>query len=300
MAGGWRWGLLLVLAIALLAAYGSLSLQVSSATHVFLDLAPKLGLTLLAIFAGKVVLDVLAQLIGNVVRPPELRRTVRDLVALAVWLLVSLAILAVFIGDMSALLIAVGLIGFGLTFSLQKPILSFVGWFAIVSQRIYKEGDMVEIEGIKGDVVAVGLLTTTIRSAGEEEGKAVVLPNLTVLEHPVTNYTQDFPYVWDEVSLPLPEGADAAHLKNILLGASDEIIGNRKMAENAKEYVRLLQGSGVAVRKHAPEVLFSLRGDGAVLTLRYIVQVRQRESVKSALSARILKSLREKSAKRGD
>lgn len=291
MAWGWKWWLLPLLAVALLAAYGSLSLQLSSARDVFLEFAPKLGLALLLLFFGRVLFDLAAQVVENVVQPPELRRTVRTLAAILVWSITALAIVIAFIGDLSMLLIAAGLACLGLALALQKPILSFVGWVAITSNHIYKVGDFVEVAGTEGDVVAVDLLVTSIRASGDGAGKLVLIPNSTVLEQPVTNYTHDFPYVWDELAVQIPRGATPQQVKKILLQACDEVIGNRKMAENARDYQKMMKSVGISTHRAAPEVLFSIQGETASAVLRYITPARLRAGTKSMLSERIIEAL---------
>ena len=56
--------------------------------------------------------------------------------------------------------------GFAITFALQQPLLSLVGWLYIVSKRPYGVGDRVEIGDSRGDVIEVGFLTTTLWEAG--------------------------------------------------------------------------------------------------------------------------------------
>ena len=194
-------------------------------------------------------------------------------------------ILSVFVGDLSTLLVSAGLVGFGLTFALQKPILSFIGWLNITWKRLYSPGDSVEVGPLRGDVISVDILTTTLLD--QKGGRQITFPNSFILEQAVTNLTKDTPYVWDELTIPA-KGANIAAQKTLLLRASDEVLGNKKIAENIKEYNAALSHYGVKSRLQGPEVYVDLGEQGIILRLRYLVNSKMRRATKSALYEHIL------------
>lgn len=282
-----KWAMLALLAALLLATYSSLSLQLVPLTNLFLGVAPKLGLALLALLAGKAVLELTMPLLERHAVSPDMRPTTRKLWSFIVWSIACLVVLAIFIGDLSALLVSAGLVGFGLTFALQRPILSFVGWLNITWKRLYATGDSVEIGELKGDVVSIDILTTTVIDKGR--GGQVTFPNSLVLERAVANFTKDIPYAWDEVAV-CAQAQDIGSVKTLLLQASDEVLGNKKMAENIKEYNAALQRQGLEASASGPEVYVELGDNGAVLRLRYLVNSRRLAEARSALSEHIAAS----------
>ena len=56
--------------------------------------------------------------------------------------------------------------GAGIAFALQEVIASIAGWVAMSFGRFYKIGDRVQLGGIKGDVIDIELLRTTIMECG--------------------------------------------------------------------------------------------------------------------------------------
>ncbi|MFB6174024.1 MAG: mechanosensitive ion channel family protein, partial [Halobacteriales archaeon] len=104
-------------------------------------------------------------------------------------------------------LFSLGVVGFGITFALQQPLFSLIGWVYIMVNRPYQVGDRVAIDDSKGDVVEVNFLVTTLWdingelvSSNQPSGRTVTVPNSVVLSSHVKNYTQEqFPYVWNEV-----------------------------------------------------------------------------------------------------
>src|SRR5690606_22674832 len=61
-----------------------------------------------------------------------------------------------------ASLASLGLISLVLSFSLQAPITSFIGWLYIVFRRPYKVGNRIQINNHRGDVVEISYLETII------------------------------------------------------------------------------------------------------------------------------------------
>ena len=109
----------------------------------------------------------------------------------------------VFSDKLGGLTVALGVAGAGIAFALQEVIASFAGWLAIMFGGFYKTGDRVQLGGIKGDVMDIGVLRTTIMETGEwvdgdlYNGRIVLIANSFVFKAPVFNYSGDFPFLWD-------------------------------------------------------------------------------------------------------
>jgi small-conductance mechanosensitive channel len=106
--------------------------------------------------------------------------------------------------------VAIGVAGAGIAFALQEVIGSVAGWIAISFGGFYRPGDRVQVGGIKGDVIDIGILRTTLMELGEwvnsdlYSGRIVRVANSFVFKQPVFNYSGDFPFLWDELRLPGP------------------------------------------------------------------------------------------------
>src|SRR5207244_8946127 len=108
--------------------------------------------------------------------------------------------------------VGLGLVGFGVTLALQKPLLAAVGWLNINAQGLYTVGDRIKVKEVRGDVLKVGLLTTILweieGELGRPTGRRVSFGNQLVLEKPIVNYTADLPYNWNMLHIAVAKEAD--------------------------------------------------------------------------------------------
>src|SRR5699024_10554223 len=153
----------------------------------------------------------------------------------AVWtgnILLALVFIYIFGRGLQGVPAALGLAGAGVTYALKEVIVSFAGWFAIMFGDFFKLGDRILLGGIKGDVVDIGFLRTTLMEIGEwvegdqYTGRFVRVANSYIFNSPVYNYTADFDYLWDEIHIPIRFSSDIEEARNILLDLADHQIGN--------------------------------------------------------------------------
>jgi small-conductance mechanosensitive channel len=144
--------------------------------------------------------------------------------------------LSVLFNNFTGLLTSVGLIGFGLTFALQKPISNFMGWLTLIMKGIYKEGDRIEIQGIRGDVKEIQMMNTILENLLDgtdiKNRKIVTFPNDYVLTHEVKNYTQGENYILDELKIDITYESDYRKAIDIL----GKIV-KKHISENKDSYI---------------------------------------------------------------
>ena len=144
------------------------------------------------------------------------------------YFLVVLITITYFTGNIKDFGLAIGLLTAGITITLQELILSIAGSFYIFFVRVYKPGDRIEINGIKGDVIDIDSIYTTMMEIGQwvssdnYSGRIVKLSNAFVFKGPVYNYSQDFPFVWDEFNLPIRYSSDIELAKEIVISVAQE------------------------------------------------------------------------------
>ncbi len=264
---------------------------------------PKLAIALL-VFAVAALLVRLAR--------PVLRRTLgrweradafTALFGIAVWLLAVGIAFSVLAGDIRALVGSLGLIGLALSWALQTPIESFTGWLLNSLRGYYRVGDRVAVGDVFGDVFRIDLLTTTVWEYGgadrppgfvraeQPTGRLITFPNNEVLTGTVVNYTRDFPFVWDELEVPVANESDLRLALETLQRVASETLGDY-MREPAALYRSILLGARLEMAVSTePEVYVSMAESGAVLTIRYLVAAREKRRWKSELSLRVLEEL---------
>ena len=144
------------------------------------------------------------------------------------YLFIALLTVSYFTGNIKDFALAIGLLTAGITITLQELILSIAGSVYIFLVKVYKPGDRIEINGIKGDVIDIDSVYTTMMEIGEwvssdnYSGRIVKLSNSFVFKGPVYNYSRDFPFIWDEFNLPIRYGSDIELAKEIIIRIASE------------------------------------------------------------------------------
>ncbi len=192
-----------------------------------------------------------------------------------------------------------GLIGAGLAVALREPLLAIAGRIAIFAGHIYKVGDRIEISHMAGDVIAVGFFYTRLMEIGnwvrgdQATGRITQFSNSMIFGTPVFNYTQNFSYVWDEVVLPVTYDSNIGAAKDILLEAADKYTHEfLKKAEN--ELQSMSHSFLVPKFDLKPSVFVEITDNYVNLTMRYIVDPKQRRAGKSFIYSRALEMLKER------
>lgn len=199
----------------------------------------------------------------------------------------------IFSEKLGGLTVALGVAGAGIAFALQEVIASFAGWLAIMFGGFYNSGDRVQLGGIKGDVMDIGVLRTTIMETGQwvdgdlYNGRIVLIANSYVFKEPVFNYSGDFPFLWDEIKIPIQYGSNYEMAKEIILRAGVEVAGD--LTATSKEKWKSLQFKyRLEDAKTEPMISLIANDNWAEYTLRYVVDYKRRRTTKTALFSKIL------------
>jgi small-conductance mechanosensitive channel len=211
---------------------------------ILFSIAPKFFLIILLFIVFKIFYKIIIDLIFfNIIkhftdeqRPPGFTRLIR----VTWWVLFSIITLSIVIGDIGALVTSLGLIGFGITFALQKPLSNFVGWLTITMKGLYKEGDRVQIGKIIGDVREIQVMNTVLESllknSDTKDRRVVTFPNEFVLTSEVINFTKDENYIKDELVISVTYESDYHRAIDLLNKIVTENI--KKNKDNYIRYVR--------------------------------------------------------------
>ena len=118
-------------------------------------------------------------------------------------------ILLVILGPPSQLGTILGLAGAGLTVALKDFIVSFFGWFVLMGKNGIRLGDWVEINGVTGEVVELGMFHTVLletgnwTDSGHPTGRRVTFTNSFAIEGHYFNFFTSGQWLWDELTLAL-------------------------------------------------------------------------------------------------
>ena len=223
----------------------------------------------------------------------ELRYKTRKAISLAGYVITLLAAITIFSDQITNLAVIIGALSVGIGFALRELIQSLIGWSVVSFGKLYKPGDRIQIGGIMGDVIDIGPLVTTIMECGAwvnsdlYNGRVVYVSNSLVLKEHIFNYTLDFPFIWDEIVIPVKTGSDHPLARSIIDAAGrDHQAGIMETAKEAWEnFVRHHRADD---EKLEPVVTMSFDANWIEFTLRYIVNGRVRRSAKDHLFTAIL------------
>lgn len=192
----------------------------------------------------------------------------------------------------------------GVTVALKDFIVGFVGWFVLMGKDGIRPGDWVEINGVGGEVLEVGLFRTTLLETGNwsdaahPTGRKVAFVNSYAIEGHYFNFSTSGQWLWDELQIQVPSGIDpyttAEAIQKI---ATDETAPNAQQAE--EEWTRVVPAYAKRKFSAAPSMSVKPAGGGVNVTVRYITRVRDRQEVRSRLYRSVVELLHGKETSDG-
>lgn len=249
--------------------------------------------TALVVIGVIIIVSSIKRVLGRYIESPERRYRLRKLVTFAGYLLAIFLLSLVFSDKLVGLTVFFGVAGAGVAFALQELIASAAGWVAMSFGRFYNVGDRVQLGGIKGDVIDIGVLRTTLMECGgwingdQYNGRVVRVANSFIFKEPVFNYSSDFPFLWDEITIPVKYGSQYEVARQGFQKIVDDVTG---------EHARRLKGDWRKMTdkymledaRLEPMVTLNMTENWVEFSLRYVVDYKQRRSTKDKLCVLIL------------
>ena len=220
---------------------------------------------------------------------------------------ILLGVASIWFDDPTRLTTALGLVTAGLAFALQKVVTSVAGYFVILRGRTFTVGDRITMGGVRGDVIALGFIQTTIMEMGQPPavqgadpavwvksrqftGRVVTVSNDKVFDTPIYNYTREFPFIFEEMTLPIAYRDDRQTAERILLEAARKHMVDIKTLSIEATH-RLNDKYGVMAHDFEPRVYWRLTDNWLELTVRFIVADHGVRDVKDAMSRDVIAAL---------
>lgn len=233
----------------------------------------------------------------------------RQVVSLVMAVALLFGIASIWFDDPSRMATALGLVGAGLAFALQRVITAVAGYFVVIRGKTFNVGDRIVMGGVRGDVIALSFMQTKIMEMGQPPpvqkdepamwvksrqftGRIVTVTNDKIFDEPVYNYTDQFPYVWDEITIPIHYHADRGRAESILLEAGKAHAATCESL-GREEVERLERRYGVAVGDINPRVYWQFGNDWLELTVRFLSPDHGTREIKDSMTRQILGELGE-------
>lgn len=215
-----------------------------------------------------------------------------------------LIILSIWFDDPRRLTTGLGLVTAGLAFALQKVVTAFAGYIIIMRGNTFSVGERITMGGIRGDVISLGFIQTTIMEMGQPPsvknaapeiwvngrqftGRIVTVTNDKIFENPVYNYTRDFSFIWEEMSVSIRYGDPFDIAESILLQAVKN--HTDKFVDVSDEQRKVLAARyGVVTDDIVPRVFLRMTDNWLELSVRFIVPEHGVRVIKDAITRELL------------
>jgi small-conductance mechanosensitive channel len=285
----------------------------------FVGLSAENGYKLLLTLGLILVVVVLRLVLNALTRPSpqtdddkseKTRFWVQQGVGLAVAALLILGLVSIWFDNTDRLTTIAGFVAAGLAFALQKVVTSVAGYFVILRGGAFSIGDRIVMGNVRGDVIALGFTRTTVMEIGQSPGerhddpsvwvrsrqytgRIVTVTNDKIFDAAVFNYSRDFPYIWEEMTVPVSFKDDWRRAEKIMLEVAER--HTVEIGEMSKEALERMRGRYyVRITDLRPRVFMRITDNWVELSVRFMARATGgAREMKDKMSREILDALEE-------
>jgi small-conductance mechanosensitive channel len=215
------------------------------------------------------------------------------MISYVIALVAAVLLWRIWLGGLGSLGTFLGLVSAGIAVAMQDTIANIAARAYILWLKPFQEGDRIEIDDTRGDVIHAGLFHFSLIEVGkwvdadQSTGRIVTVPNNRVLKRPLFNYTSGFKFVWHEIPITITFESNWKMAKKILERVAHDVVGD--VARDAEDQIRRSKRKYMIVyNKLTPAVFTSVAASGVRFTLRYLTDPRRRRGTEEQLWERIL------------
>ncbi len=255
----------------------------------------------LAMIAFTLILVTLCDLmIRHLLERPTLDRrrtqTLQKILELSVQLVGVIVILLIVFGTPQQMPTILGLATAGITVVMQDFILAFFGWFVLMGKNGIRIGDIVEINGVDGEVSEIGLFRTSVMETGNwtdkghPTGRRVTFINKYAISGQYFNFSTAGQWMWDEITVSIPTSTETyPTIERIHKAVLEATEADAKQAE--QEWKRNIKQHGLSQYSAAPAVNLRPSGSGIDVLVRYVTRASDRVEMRNRLYQCVLDAL---------
>jgi len=215
--------------------------------------------------------------------PGDKQRTAIQRVFNRIMILVVIVFLfSIWTAGEGSLATMLGFISAGIAVSLREEIVSFVGWLKITTGALFREGDIIEVNSIKGRVLSIDFFYVTLKeksgaSLGREQstGRIVYMANSIIMAHPIFNSSATPGFIWNNLSIVLAKQEDLEKVKQLL---------NDVIKKGTKTHLK---------EEKDPILTSKLTTKGIEITARYSSTAETSQQLETSISESLLKKLQQ-------
>jgi small-conductance mechanosensitive channel len=214
------------------------------------------------------------------------------------WIVIVIIIFIAFASEIGSVTTFAGLMTAGIAVALQNVILSVAGYFFLIGKYGVRVGDRVQVSGITGDVVDIGLVRLHLMEVSEgpgprPTGRVVVFSNAVVFQANAGLFKQipGTHFIWHEITLSLARQSNYRDVEKCLMDAVDKIFSEyREKLETQRQNMERALNS-VTIREFVPESRLHLTQAGVELVIRYPVELETAAEMDDRITREVLSAL---------
>lgn len=208
-----------------------------------------------------------------------------------------LGLVQIWIGGVAGLGTYLGILSAGLAIALADVLENLAGWVFIVARRPFSVGDRVEIDGHIGDVVDVRAFRFTVLEIGnwvdadQSTGRLIHIPNGKIFSDSLANYTEGFPFIWEEIKVLVTFESDWRNAERVVGGAMAEHAPSTEDGSIRRAIQRAGQTYLIRYTHLDPKTYVSVMDSGVQIAGRFLVGVRERRGTQDRIWRSILEGV---------
>lgn len=217
---------------------------------------------------------------------------------IVVWSVVAIIVVLAFASEIGSLATFAGLLTAGLVVALQNVLLSIVGYFFLVGKHGLRVGDRVQVAGVSGNIIDIGLMRLHLMEVGgygaasRATGRVVVFPNAVVFQANSGIFKQapGAKFVWHEIRLTLAPGSDYQEAEKRMLEAVNSVFTGYKETIERQHHHMVQELAPLTMDSPAPESRLDLTGAGLTISLRYPVDLDNAAEIDDRITRAVLEA----------
>ncbi len=259
------------------------------------------AIVILILLALLIVDERLEKLLDN----PKLDRrqiaTLRSVTRVTLRVIAVVVVLLILIGMPTQFGTMVGIVGAGVTVAMKDFIVAFFGWIILMGRNGIRLGDWVEINGVSGEVIELGMFRTVLletgnwSDTGRPTGRRVTFTNSFAIEKHYFNFSTTGQWLWDELQVVVPTGRDPYPIVDAITKVVAEATA-KNAREAEEEWHRSVPAQRGKSFSGAPGINVKPVVGGVEIAIRYITRAHERFVLRGKLYQEAVDLLGEKYA----
>lgn len=208
---------------------------------------------------------------------------------------VFIVLIMAFASGLGSVTLFAGITTAGLAVALQNMIQSIAGYFVLIGKYGVRVGDRVQVAGVLGDVIDIGMVRLHLVEVSggpgaRPTGRVVAFSNAVVFQ-PDEGLFKQIPgtnFAWHEVLLTLGPGSDYRQVEERMLNAVNKVFDAYKDRMEPQRRGMERATHGLPVGPLTPESRLHLTGSGTQVVVRYPVEVEQSAEIDDRITREVL------------